>query len=155
MELDLVQNWSPGPSYKPRALGRRLVRPEGRAGTRARSAGFGPGSSVGAAGLRVPGWRCLCLRVEDPQGELLRRCLCLFFLSGRGIEFHCSVMELSLPGTKQGVSAGRWQVGRAASGWSRGAGKGKHCCPIFIQRDQRTPSEHVLPSAQVSQIEYV
>lgn len=62
---------------------------------------------------------CLCLRVDDPQWELLQRCL-FALLSGSRSEFHYNVMELSLLHIPRScpmcgaVSVGRWQVGRAA-----------------------------------------
>lgn len=66
----------------------------------------------------------VCLKVEDPQWELSQRSPSAF-LSGSGIEFHYYTTERSLlpipcpspevgPGTHGDVSAGGWQVGRAA-----------------------------------------
>lgn len=61
-------------------------------------------------------------------------------------------MELSLPGTNQGcvcrqVAGG--QGGPQAGAVRRWESARKHFCPVFIERDQKTPSEHVLPSAQI------
>lgn len=82
-----------------------------------------------AEGLQIPGCSvpvCVCVRVEEPQGELLQRSL-FACLSGSGVEFHYYMIELSLlhrphpspvtgPGASLGMSAGG--QGRAATGLS-------------------------------------